>query len=163
VSKAGFIAVPLVVVAALVAALHDWEQRVYTTYWDALGRVDTVCAGVTGAGVIRGKTYTPAECDALESRYIGRMYQSMGRCVKRTDLAFHELKAWGHFAYNVGEANFCRSTAAKLLNAGQNEAACKQIRKWVFIKGRDCRIRANRCHGIVRRREWEYQTCTGGA
>jgi GH24 family phage-related lysozyme (muramidase) len=161
--KVGFAAVPVALVAALVALLAQpgHEKRVYTTYWDALGQVDTACAGVTGAGVIRGKTYTDAECEALETRYVQRMFARMGKCVPNARMEFHEIKAWGHFAYNVGEAAFCKSTAARLLNAGENEAACKQIRKWVYIKGRNCRDPKNKCAGIPRRREWEYQTCVG--
>lgn len=161
--KARFVAVPLLVIAALVADLHEWERRVYTTYWDALGQVYTVCAGVTGEGVVPGRTYTKAECDGLEGRYIARMYARMGRCVPNAEMAFHEVKAWGHFAYNVGETNFCRSTAAKLLSRGENAAACKQIAKWRFVKGKDCAVRANRCYGIVKRRIWEQATCEGRA
>jgi lysozyme len=159
--KAGFIAVPAIVIAALIAALQVSEKRVHTTYWDALGQVWTACAGVTGEGVIPGKTYTDAECDALEGRYVKRMYQRMGRCVTRDDLEFYEIKAWGHFAYNVGESNFCKSTAARLLNAGKNAEACRQIGRWVFVKGKDCRVRASKCPGIVKRRQWEEKTCLG--
>jgi lysozyme len=163
--RVGFAAVPAALILALVALLAEpsHEKRVYTTYWDALGQVDTVCAGVTGPGVVRGKAYTDAECVELESRYIKRMFQRMGKCVPNARMEFHEIKAWGHFAYNVGETNFCKSTAARLLNAGENAAACKQIGKWTYIKGKDCRVRANRCYGIVIRRDWEQQTCEGRA
>ena len=160
-AKVGFAAVPAALILAMAAILAqpDHEKRVYTTYWDTLGQIDTVCAGVTGEGVIRGKTYTDAECEALETRYIARMYGRMGRCVPNARMAFNEIKAWGHFAYNVGETNFCHSTAAKLLNRGENAAACKQIPRWRFIKGKDCAIRANKCYGIVKRRAWEQQLC----
>jgi GH24 family phage-related lysozyme (muramidase) len=47
----------------------------------------------------------------------------MGNCVT-VELQFNEIKAWGDFAYNVGTGAFCDSTAAKLLNAGQNKKAC---------------------------------------
>lgn len=161
--KASFLAVPLIVIAALVADLGRSEKRVYTTYWDSLGQVWTACSGVTGEGVIPGKTYTDAQCEAMERRYIARMYARMGICVPQAQMEFHEIKAWGHFAYNVGEGMFCRSTAAKLLNAGENKAACKQIRRFVYVKGKDCRIKANKCPGIPKRREWEYRTCTGEA
>jgi GH24 family phage-related lysozyme (muramidase) len=163
--KIGFAAVPLALVLALSALLAEpgHEQRVYTTYWDKLGQVYTVCAGVTGSGVIPGRTYTDAECQALETRYISRMYARMGRCAPKAEMEFHEIKAWGHFAYNVGEANFCASKAAKLLNAGENEAACRQIPRWVYVKGRDCRDPKNKCPGIPRRREWEYRLCEGRA
>lgn len=164
-AKVGFAAVPAALILALVALLAqpDHEKRVYTTYWDALGQVYTACAGVTGEGVVPGKTYTDDECVALETRYVRRMYARMGRCVPNARMAFHEVKAWGHFAYNVGETNFCKSTAARLLNEGQNEAACRQILRWRFIKGKDCAVRSNRCYGIVIRRNWEYQTCAGAS
>src|SRR3546814_15188747 len=77
------------------------------------------------------------------------MYARMGRCVPNARLAFHEIKAWGHFAYNVGETAFCNSTAAKLLNRGENEAACKQLPRWRSIKGQACAIRGNTGSGIV--------------
>lgn len=164
-AKVGFAAVPLAAILALAAILgqDDHEKRVYTTYWDHLGQVDTACAGVTGEGVIRGKTYTDAECDELETRYIRRMYARMGRCAPKAELEFHEIKAWGDFAYNVGETAFCRSTAARLLNEGQNKAACRQILRWMFIGNKDCRDPKNRCGGIPKRREWQYRTCMGNA
>ncbi|MDP9912387.1 GH24 family phage-related lysozyme (muramidase) [Variovorax boronicumulans] len=34
------------------------------------GGVPTVCHGVTGAEVIRGKLYTRAECEALERKHL---------------------------------------------------------------------------------------------
>lgn len=165
VTRVGFAAVPAALILALVALLAQpsHEKRVYTTYWDALGGLYTACAGVTGEGVVPGKTYTDDECVALESRYVRRMFARMGRCVPNAEMEFHEIKAWGHFAYNVGETAFCKSTAARLLNEGKNAAACKQIGKWVYIKGKDCRVRANRCYGIVKRRDWEQSVCEGRA
>lgn len=162
VGKVSLVAAPAVLVLAIVAALQSSERRVHTTYWDDLGKVWTVCAGVTGPGVVPGKTYTDAQCEAMEAAYVRRMLARMGQCVT-VPLEFHEAKAFGHFAYNVGETNFCKSTAARLLNAGQFKAACKQILRWVYIKGRDCRIAANKCAGIPKRRQWEYQTCIGDA
>jgi GH24 family phage-related lysozyme (muramidase) len=163
-TKLAFAAVPAALLIALagILAQPDHEKRVLHTYWDALGQVDTACAGVTGEGVVRGKTYTVDECVALETRYLARMYARMGKCVPNARLSFDEAKAWGHFAYNIGEANFCHSTAAKLLNRGENRAACEQIKRWVFIGRKDCRVKANKCGGIPKRREWEYTTCVAG-
>lgn len=158
--KIGFAAAPALVVLAIVAALQPSEKRVLTTYWDHLGKIDTVCAGVTGPGVIRGKTYTVAECEAMETAYVQKMLARMGSCVT-AELEFHEVKAWGHFAYNVGTANFCRSTAARLLNQGKSAEACKQISRWTFVKGKDCRLKANKCGGIVKRRATERAWCEG--
>lgn len=160
VGKMTFASAGAVVVAAIVASLQQHEGRKYVPYWDNLGKVWTVCAGVTGDGVVVGKHYTEAECDRLEARYVGKMLKNMGGCV-RTELEFHEIKAWGHFAYNVGTTNFCASTAAKLLNGGDTQRACKEIPRWVYVGGKDCRIASNRCPGIPVRREWERATCMG--
>jgi GH24 family phage-related lysozyme (muramidase) len=158
--KTTFTAASAALVMAIVAALPAHEGRKYVPYWDKLGRVWTVCAGVTGPDVIPGKTYTSSECDSLEAAYVTKMLGHMGGCV-HTELEFHEIRAWGDFAYNVGTANFCNSTAARLLNAGENKRACAQIPSWVYAGGKDCRIASNDCAGIPDRREWEYSLCTG--
>jgi len=158
--KVKLIAVPLAVILAIVAALPLHEGRKYVPYWDALGKVLTVCAGITGPEVVPGRTYTPAECDQLETQYVTRMLGYMGRCATG-EFAFHEVKAWGNFAYNVGTGNFCGSTAVRLLNAGKHKEACNQIPLWRYAGGKDCAIRANNCYGIVDRRAWQRQLCLG--
>ena len=160
--KVGFGSVGAAFILALAMLLPAKESRVLTTYWDSIGRVWTVCAGVTGKGVIPGRTYTLAECISMETAYIKKMYARMGSCVNGE---FHPsvVKAFGHFAYNIGEDKFCSSTAARLLNRGDVHGACKQIKRWRFSGGKDCAIRSNRCFGIIDRREWEYLTCMEGA
>jgi lysozyme len=158
--KVRLIAVPLFVVAAIVAALPGHEGRKFIPYWDAAGKAWTVCAGITGPEVIPGRRYTPAECDTLENRYVVRMLGYMGHCATG-EFEFHEVKAWGDFAYNVGTGNFCKSTAVKLLNAGKNKEACNQIPLWHVAGGKDCAIRSNNCYGIVDRRAWQRSLCLG--
>lgn len=160
--KAKFGAAGAAVILAIVVALGVSELRVKRTYWDALGGVWTACAGVTGEGVVPGREYTDAQCEAMETAYVRRMLASMGRCV-RGEFDFHVIKAFGHFAYNVGTTNFCGSTAARLLNAGDVSGACRQILRWTYIKGKDCRNPRYKCGGIPKRRQWEYQTCMGAA
>lgn len=166
-AKVGFSAAPFVVVAGLLLALDDSEDRRYVPYKDPAG-IWTVCRGITGPEVIPGRTYTGAECDVLEVRYIDRMLSHMGRCVP-VELEFHEIKAWGHFAYNIGTDRFCQSTAADLLRRGNNAEACKQILRWRYITVPniglfDCSTPGNRtCPGLWDRRQWEYDTCTGSA
>lgn len=167
--KIGFAAAPLALVLALVAALGQndsaHEGRKYVPYRDSAG-ILTVCAGITGPAVVAGKTYTPAECERLETAYVRAMLANMGRCV-RGEYQFHEIKAWGHFAYNVGNNAFCNSTAAKRLNAGERTAACDEMWKWryVTIDGakRDCALPQwrGKCGGIIARRQWEMATCRG--
>lgn len=167
--KAGFATASIAVVLALVAALGQndsaHEGRRYTPYYDS-AKVLTVCAGITGPAVVSGKTYTPDECTRLETAYVRTMLSHMGRCV-RGEYQFHEIKAWGHFAYNVGNGAFCSSTAARRLNAGERAAACDEMWKWRFVTingaKRDCALPQwrSKCGGIIDRRQWEMATCRG--
>lgn len=158
--KLSLIGAPILLIAMIVAGLnlHEGGRR-YVPYWDALGHVWTVCNGITGKDVTPARTYTDAECERLESAYVQTMLNNMGHCATG-QFTLDEAKAWGDFAYNVGTANFCRSTAVKLLNAGESRRACDEIPKWRFVKGKDCAIKENRCAGIPARRQWEYSLCT---
>lgn len=102
--RAGFAVAPLALIGALVAALGTndsaHEGRRYTPYYDSAG-ILTVCAGITGPAVVKGKRYTDEECTRLETAYVHTMLGHMGQCV-RGEFEFHEIKAWGHFAYNIG-------------------------------------------------------------
>ena len=158
--KVGFAAAPVAIALLIVATLQVSEKRVHSTYWDKLGGLWTVCAGVTGPAAIPGKTYTDAECERLEVAYVQGMLARMGSCV-RGDFEFHEIKAWGHFAYNIGPGRFCNSTAARRLNAGERTTACAEISRFVYIGRKDCRVASNGCSGIVKRRAWERATCEG--
>lgn len=155
------VAAPVALIAALVAALGQddaaHEGRRFTPYRDPAG-IWTVCAGITGPAVTPGRIYTPSECMQLETAYVRQMLANMGQCV-RGEFTFHEAKAWGHFAYNVGTAKFCGSTAARRLNVGERKPVCAEISRWVYVAGKDCRVAANGCGGIVQRRAWERATC----
>lgn len=168
-AKFGLAAAPVALVMALVAALGQddsaHEGRRYTPYRDSAG-IWTACAGITGKAVIPGKRYTPEECTQLEVTYVQRMLANMGQCV-RGEFEFHEVKAWGHFAYNIGTGAFCSSTAARRLNAGERKTACAEISKWRFVRidgqPRDCALPQwkAKCGGIIDRRAWERATCEG--
>jgi lysozyme len=162
-AKFGFAAAPFALVGALLVALNTSEGRRYEAYLDSAG-IPTVCRGITGADVVWGKVYTPQECDVLEVRYIDRMLANMGKCVN-VELEFNQVKAWGHFAYNIGTPAFCASTAARLINQGQHAAACQQIPRWRFITlpggtRFDCSTPGNKiCAGLWDRRKWELALC----
>lgn len=151
---------PVLVLAAIMVALQPSEKRVLTTYWDKIGGVWTVCAGITGPDVIPGKTYTDTECDILEGEYIEAMLKNMGRCATG-EMTFGQIKAFGHFAYNVGTPRFCSSTAVKLINDGKADQACAQIERFVYAGGKDCRKAESKCPGIVKRRAIERAWCEG--
>lgn len=147
--------------ALLAGSLAFFEGgQIQTPYYDSIG-VLTVCEGITGPAVIKGKKYSTQECDKLRDDYVTKMSARMSQCLGGTALSDNEWVAWGNFSYNVGENAFCRSTAARLLREGKKYQACTQISKWVYAGGRDCRIRKNNCYGIVKRRVWEQAMCHG--
>jgi len=166
VGKMGFATATALAVALLWASLIGSEKRVYLPYLDVFG-VLTVCAGITGPGVTAGRTYSDMECDLLEGDYITRMLARLGSCVQRTDLVLHQVVAWGHFAYNVGNVGFCKSTAASYLNSNRDAEACDQIMRWTWGTSRrtgariDCSVRANKCYGLYDRRLRERAMCQG--
>lgn len=73
----------------------------------------------------------------------------------------HEYDAYVDHAYNVGTEAFCRSTMAALINQGRYAEACAQFDRWVFFQGKDCRVRENRCYGLVERRARQRAACEG--
>lgn len=154
---------PTGIVVALAMLLGaGFEGREHIPYVDQAG-VLTVCGGITGAGVVAGKFYTWAECDALEQRFIERMIERIGHCIG-VGLNPGEWKAWGHFTFNIGTTAFCKSTAARLLREGKYAQACAQMARWTYITkpGRgavNCRIKAEKCGGIPKRRDFEMKMC----
>lgn len=65
------------------------------------------------------------------------------------------------FVFNLGAGNFVRSTFLKKLNA-DDETACDELTRWVYVNGKDCRVATNNCAGIVKRRQSEREICLNG-
>lgn len=70
-----------------------------------------------------------------------------------------QYDAYVSLAFNVGSNAFCKSTMAKKANAGDHVGSCKEFDKWVYVAGKDCRIRSSNCSGIVQRRKAERELC----
>ncbi len=146
-------------VVALAAALGVNEGLRQKPYYDSVG-VLTVCEGITGPNVIKGKIYTLAECQLLKQDYLNHMSERMGKCLA-VEISQEEWLAYGHASYNFGSGLFCKNFAP-LINAGQNYQACEKLSRYVFAGGKDCRVRANNCYGIVKRRAYEREICEEG-
>jgi lysozyme len=110
---------------AAIGALIALEGERYEPYAD-LGGVYTVCAGVTGPAVIRGKRYSKQECNELTKTAYIEHGKGVLSCITRP-LNENQYNAFTIFAYNIGVAGFCKSRAARLFNQGQEEAACNAI------------------------------------
>lgn len=90
----------------------------------------TVCYGST-TDVQRGKKYTLDECKARLDADMLKAIAAVDACAP--GLPVNVLAAFGDAAYNIGPKVACdteRSTAARMLKAGDIAAACRQLPRW---------------------------------
>ncbi|MEZ8468503.1 lysozyme [Vibrio splendidus] len=66
------------------------------------------------------------------------------------------------FVFNLGAGNFTRSTLLKKFNRGDHVGACNEYPRWVFVNGKDCRLKQSNCAGIPKRRTKEKDVCLSG-
>lgn len=121
-------------VAMLMGHLYESSgKHIGTPYIDKLGRGQplTVCNGITGAGVVAGKWYTPGECYELEK---GR-YLLAERATKRLFAYWASYDAitqatFLDFVHNKGEGALAGSTMLRKANTGDLQGACRENPKW---------------------------------
>lgn len=86
------------------------------------------------SGVIPGKTITERQAaEGLISNVL-RVERALERCVKQQPPQ-KVYDATVSFAFNVGTGNACSSTLVKLLNQRRWADACRQLPRWVYVKG----------------------------
>lgn len=134
-----------------VAATYEGNPR--TSYMDNLptNPTPTACRGHTGADVEAGKVYTAEQCDKWFHDDLLKAAQGVKGCVT----APMSINAWGAYtdlAYNIGIAAFCRSSVARLANAGDRAGSCKALLLYVYAGGKKLR-------GLMRRRAAERALC----
>jgi lysozyme len=102
-------------------------------YVDKLGRGQplTVCNGITGAGVVAGKWYSPAECYQLErGRYLAAEREAR-RLVRGWDgLGVMTQAVVLDFIHNKGAGALANSTLLRKLNVGDVPGACAENPRW---------------------------------
>lgn len=109
------------------------DRHIGTPYIDKLGKGQplTVCNGLTGAEVVAGRYYSPAECYQLEKR----------RYLRHEVVARSLLTHWDgydpfvqatflDFLHNKGDAAFAASTMRRKANAGDLIGACRENPRW---------------------------------
>ena len=140
----------LAVSASGLAAIAGYEGYSSVAYEPLPGDKPTIGFGAT-EGVHIGDRTTPVKAVQRLARDAELTRAGIARCVS-VPLTQNELDAYVSFAYNAGTANFCRSTMARKLNAGDYAGACAELRRWVYFKGKVL-------PGLVSRREDEYRRC----
>ena len=109
-------------------------RHIGTPYVDKLGKGQplTVCNGITGAGVVAGRYYTPADCYRLE---VGR-YREAEAYLQRTAAPAYQRAnvlqqaTFLDFIHNKGTGAFASSTMRRKLIAGDTVGACRENERW---------------------------------
>ena len=119
----------------------------------------TVCYGST-TDVQRGKKYTLDECKARLDADMLKAIAAVDACAP--GLPVNVLAAFGDAAYNIGPKVACdteRSTAARMLKAGDIAAACRQLPRWnrATVAGVSAPL-----PGLAKRRAAEMALCLEG-
>jgi lysozyme len=142
-------------VAALsVSLIGGFEGLRQNAYSDVIG-VPTICYGET-KGIHLGDHKTKPECDAMLLRRLDEFADGVERCAPSAKaMPAERFVAHVSIAYNIGIGGYCKSSIARLTNAGQVRAGC------------DAFMRYNRAGGVVfpgltRRREKERELCLRG-
>lgn len=153
----GLIGVPATTI--VLAVVPKVEGTILRGYRDPIGVV-TACTGHTKTAVL-GRPYSREECEKLLVEDLIAHAEPVLRCAGTLEqLGTYRMAAAVSFTFNVGGPAFCASTFARRLKAGDPNA-CEEISRWIMADGKDCRIRANNCYGIVDRRVLERSICEG--
>lgn len=141
------------VCCALIGGAEGLRQNAYPDP-ATRGAPWTICYGET-EGVKPGDHRTLAECKAGLLKEADVKASEMEACIHRP-MSDGVYIAFTSLAYNIGSRNFCRSSVARLYNAGEPIKAC------------DAMLRFNRAAGITfpgltERRHKERAMCLQGS
>lgn len=128
-------------------------------YYDPPG-ILTVCYGHTGNDVIAKRKYSLDECKRFLTADMTAAVDTVERCVP--GLPVNALAAFGDAVYNLGPKIVCdtaKSTAARLLKAGDVAGACKQLPQWDKAKVAGFMVALP---GLTKRRSVEKELCLTG-
>ena len=108
-------------------------KHIGTPYVDKLGKGQplTVCNGITGAQVVPGRYYTPADCYRLErARYVSNEAHLKDTLPKWDSYTVLQQATFIDFLHNKGSGAFDGSTMRRKLLAGDVVGACRENVRW---------------------------------
>lgn len=108
-----------------IAMQHIAGKQYLRAYLDMVG-VATACDGIT-KGIRIGMTFTPAQCAAMLERELIAHAKPIITCVPKLYGRTHQVLPAIGLSYNIGAAGVCKSSIAKLWNAGQWRAGCDRF------------------------------------
>jgi lysozyme len=153
-----------ITVAALAlaaAVVVHFEGVVPHVYRDPIG-IKTACVGHVDSTLQMGETFTQTQCQEMLAGDLTTASSGVESCVD-VPLSDGEFAAFTSFAFNVGVADFCRSSIPAKLKAGNHAAACATLSAYRFVGGKDCALPQYEhvCGGVVTRRAAERHLCEG--
>ena len=154
-SRARIVATAIAAATAIAVPVEGLRR---VAYYDPPG-ILTVCYGST-TDVQAGRVYTLDECRQRLDADMRAAINAVDRCVP--GLPWQVLAAFGDAAYNIGPAVACdraRSTAARMLAAGNLRGACDQLPRWnkARVAGQAVEL-----PGLTKRRAAERALCLQG-
>jgi lysozyme len=157
---AGLTGVAAIAFAAYVGGLEVREGVAYKAYLDGVG-VWTGCMGDTH-DIKPNATFTKEECRERDERNARYAWDYVGKVVK-ADITWGQYRAYADYVFNAGPGNFSTSSMLRYANEGKVTESCNAFLDHMRAGGGkvDCRIRSNKCFGIVDRRMWERRVCLG--
>lgn len=137
--------------ALMIAMIAQFEGKSNDPYQDIV-KVWTVCYGETRVAMRR---YTDAECKDMLANGIADFAAPV--LTRNPELAGHDpqLSAAVSLAYNIGAANYARSTVARRFSAGDWPGACDAFLMWSKAGGKQVA-------GLLKRRQQERAVCLRG-
>ncbi|NNM74748.1 lysozyme [Enterovirga sp. DB1703] len=140
--------------ALVVATLTGFEGVRYVAYKDSVG-IPTICMGET-KNVRMGMTATPAECDKALIERANEFAAGVESCVPSAkDMPVERYAAHVSLAYNIGTSAYCKSSIARLTNAGDVRGGCNAF--LLYVKAGGITLK-----GLVNRRNEERRMCLKG-
>lgn len=148
--------------AAGLVALVNEESFTSTAVIPVKGDVPTVGFGSTyredGSKVQMGDTITPQRAVARSMAHIQKDESNLKNCV-REPLTQGEYDILVKFSYQYGTYTTCKSGIVRNINAKNYVAACAVYLEYNLVAGKDCRIRENKCYGVITRNKERYDAC----
>src|SRR5574344_854222 len=130
--------------------IKKWEGMKLNSYADSVG-VWTIGYGTTrinGVPVTKGMTITESSAEEYLRKDIKNISESAISKHVKVPLNQNQYDALCSFIYNLGEANFLKSTLLKKLNQSDYESIPNEIKKWNKAGGKVLT-------GLVNRRQAE--------
>jgi lysozyme len=137
------------------ALIKPWEGLWLVAKVDKIGtgRPVTACYGET-KGVTLGQRFTKEQCDEMLAKRLPQYANAIAPCI-HVNISDKTRAALVSFAYNVGPAAACRSTAFKRINAGNIRGGCDALMNWTMAQGKFVQ-------GLANRRAAERRLCIEG-